>query len=321
MDFTTARPLSEIAALLGATLQGDPEFLVRGINEIHMVRPGDLTFVDHAKYYKKALSSPASVILINKKVECPGGKHLLFSEDPFRDYNRLVNHFFPFQPLQTTATTPHPIVADSARVGEGTILAPGTVIGNDAIVGRNCIIHPHVVIYDRCVVGDRCVIHSNSVVGADAFYFKKYADGHYAKLQSCGRVIIGNDVEIGACCTIDRGVSGDTIISDGCKFDNHVHIGHDTYIGPNCLFAAHVAVAGVTRIEANVVLWGQVGVNKDLVIGSGAVVYAQSGVAASLAPGKTYFGSPAAEARTKMRELVWIKRLREMFEALPKHDK
>lgn len=292
--------------LTGAELLGPGGIAIGGINEIHLVRPGDVTFVDHPKYYKKALKSAASVILINQRMEPPPGKHLLLCDDPFRAYNQLVQHFMTHDTFTPSAA--NPLIDATAQIGPGTYVAPGTFIGPQVRIGKNCRIHSQVSIYADCHIGDHCIIHSGAVIGADAFYFKKFPDGRYEKMLSCGRVIIGNAVEIGACTTIDRGVSGDTIIGDGCKFDNHVHIGHDTYIGPNCLFAAHVAVAGVTRIEAGVVLWGQVGVNKDLVIGPGAVVYAQSGVAGSLPGGKTYFGSPAVEAREKMRELRWLRR-------------
>jgi UDP-3-O-[3-hydroxymyristoyl] glucosamine N-acyltransferase len=143
-------------------------------------------------------------------------------------------------------------------------------------------------------------------------------------MNSCGRVLIEDFVEIGAGCTIDRGVSGDTVIGAGTKMDNLVHIGHDTIIGKNCLFAAQVGIAGATSIEDEVILWGQVGISKTLTIGKGAVLYAQSGVPASLEGGKNYFGSPAIDAKEKMKELVWIKRIpeiyRTMMDRIKNHD-
>jgi UDP-3-O-[3-hydroxymyristoyl] glucosamine N-acyltransferase len=177
------------------------------------------------------------------------------------------------------------------------------------------VLHPGVVVYDHCIIGDRVTIHAGTIIGADAFYYKRRPTG-YDKMVSCGRAIIEDDVEIGASCTIDKGVSGDTIIGQGTKFDNMVHIGHDTVIGRNCLFAAQVGVAGVVRIEDDVILWGQVGVQKDLVIGKGAVVLGQSGVPKSLKGGVTYFGSPVREAREKMKELAMIKRLPDVMALL-----
>jgi UDP-3-O-[3-hydroxymyristoyl] glucosamine N-acyltransferase len=306
MNLAKPVPLSFIAEFLNAKLIGDPHYSVSGINEIHMVREGDLTFVDHPKYYSKALKSDATVVIINKEVDRPAGKNLLISDDPFRDYNKLTKHFNPF--ILSVKS-----ISDSAEIGSGTMIQPDVFIGNHVHIGKNCLIHAHVTIYDNIEIGDDVVIHSGAVIGADAFYFKKYADRGYVKMYSCGRVVIHDHVEIGANCTIDRGVSGDTIIGEGTKLDNLVHIGHDTVVGKNCLFAAQVGIAGVVKIEDNVILWGQVGVNKDLVIGKGAIVNGQSGVISSIEGSKIYFGTPAQEARDKMKELAYTKRLKELF--------
>jgi UDP-3-O-[3-hydroxymyristoyl] glucosamine N-acyltransferase len=305
MKFELAVTLNDLAEITGARVIGEGTSRVTGINEIHMVQAGDITFVDHPKYYDKALQSAATFVIINKEVECPSGKSLLFSDDPFRAYVAIVKHFRPFKPASVA-------IAPTAVIGNGTIIQPNVFIGNNVSIGKNCTIHSGVAIYDHCVVGDNVVIHSNTVLGADAFYFKRRPEG-YDKMVSCGRVVIKDRVELGACCTIDRGVSGDTVIGEGTKFDNHVHIGHDTVIGRNCLFAAQVGVAGVVIVEDDVILWGQVGVQKDLVIGKGAVVLGQSGIPKSLKGGITYFGSPVREAREKMKELALIKQLPEII--------
>lgn len=306
MELTPAIKLSWMADFTKAKLVGDPNYIVTGINEIHMVKTGDLTFVDHPKYYDKALNSAATVVLINKETIAPAGKHLLISDDPFRDYNKLTRHFRPFESMVKP-------ISDTAEIGEGTIIQPGAVIGNHVKIGKNCIIHPNVCIYDHSIIGDNCEIHANTVIGSDAFYYKLYEDKGRVKMYSCGRVVIHNHVEIGACCTIDRGVSGDTVIDEGTKFDNHIHIGHDTHIGKNCILAAQVGIAGVTTVEDDVILWGQVGISKDLTIGKKAVVFAQSGVDKSLPEGKNYFGSPAREARQKWKEMALVTRLPELF--------
>lgn len=308
MNFPRKYTLKEIAGLIGAKFDGDPEFIVSGINEIHMVGPGDLTFVDHPKYYDKALNSKATTILINKEVARPEGKALIISDDPFRDYVFLAKHFRPFEACNSS-------ISPSAEIGEGTVIQPGVFIGNHVKIGKNCLIHSNVSIYDYSVIGDDVIIHANSVIGADAYYFQKKPAG-FRKLESCGRVVIKNRVEIGALCSIDKGVSGDTIVDEGTKFDNHVQVGHDTYIGKHCLIGAHCAIAGVTRIEDEVILWGRVAVNKDLVIGKSAVILATSAVDKSLEGGITYFGAPAEEARKKWREMVFLKRLPELFEKL-----
>jgi len=309
MRFEKPVPLQQIAQLIGAELTGNINAMATGINEIHMVEAGDLVFVDHPKYYEACINSAASFIIINKKTDFPIGKALLIVDEPFEAYLKIVAHFRPFTPSMK-------MISDTSSAGKGTIIMPNAYIGNQVTIGDNCIIHPNVTILDHVIIGNNVVIQSGSVIGSDAFYYNKKItrDVHYKKMTSCGRVIIENDVEIGAGCTIDRGVTGDTRIGAGTKMDNLVHIGHDTTIGKNCLFAAQVGIAGVTTIEDNVILWGQVGVSKTLTIGEGAVVYAQSGVKDSIAGKKVYFGSPVEDAREKMKELVWIKRIPELWE-------
>lgn len=308
MKLPSPATLKEIAALTGAGFHGDPGTVVTGINEIHMVEAGDITFVDHPKYYQKALSSVAGTVIINSREVHPNGKALLFSDDPFSAYITLVRHYCGFSPATV-------MVSSTAIVGEGTVIQPGAFIGNHVKIGKNCLIHSNVSIYDHTEIGDHVIIHANSVIGADAFYFQKRPDG-YRKLESCGRVIISDRVEIGALVAIDRGVSGDTFIGEGTKFDNHVQVGHDTYIGKNCLIGAHTAIAGVSRIEDDVVIWARVSINKDLTIGKGAVILATSAIDKSLPGGKTYFGSPAGEARRKWRELVALKQLPDLISKL-----
>lgn len=308
MKFKTALTLKETAEILGAKYDGPADFKITGINEIHMVEPGDLTFVDHPKYYNKALQSRATTILINKHIERPEGKALLISDDPFRDYVELVKKHSPFE----KADQP---VSQKAKIGEGTIIQPGAFVGKNVTIGKDCVIHSNVSIYDNSMIGDHVIIHANSVIGADAYYFQK-KNNKYRKLESCGRVIIENSVEIGALCSIDKGVSGDTRIGEGTKMDNHCQIGHDTIIGKNCLIGSHAAIAGVTKIEDDVILWGRVAIDKDLVIGKGAVILATSAIGKSLPGGKTYFGQPAIEVRKKWRELAAMRQLPDIIKKL-----
>lgn len=305
MQLNRTYSLQEIAALIGGQIKGSEKHAVTGINEIHRVEPGDITFVDHPKYYDKALQSKATTVIINKDVDPPAGKALIISSDPFRDYVALVKHFRPFEPCSKP-------LSDSALIGEGTVIQPGVFIGNHVIIGKNCIIHSNVSIYDHTLIGDNVIIQSNSVIGGDAYYFKR-RPGFYDKMESCGRTILEDNVEIGALCAIDKGVSGDTIIGNGTKLDNFVQVGHDTIIGRNCLIGAHSAIAGVTTIEDDVILWARVVVNKDITIGKGAVMLATSGTDKSLEGGKVYFGSPCVEARRKWKEIVALRKLAERY--------
>jgi UDP-3-O-[3-hydroxymyristoyl] glucosamine N-acyltransferase len=309
MRFDKPVPVTAIAQLIGADLLGNKNGNTTGINEIHKVKAGDLVFVDHPKYYSTCINSAATFIIINKKMNCPEGKALLVVDDPFEAYLKIVNHYRPFNPSMK-------MISDTSIVGEGSIIMPNVYIGNHVSIGKNCIIYPNTTILDYCIIGNHVIIQAGTVIGSDAFYYNKKTnrDIHYKKISSCGRVVIEDHVEIGAGCTIDRGVSSDTLIEAGTKIDNLVQIGHDTVIGKNCLFAAQVGIAGATTIEDNVILWGQVGVSKTLTIGKEAVLYAQSGVPASLDGGKNYFGSPAMEAKEKMKELIWIKRIPELWE-------
>lgn len=311
MKFENPVPVQWVADFINAKLVGNDKQSATGINEIHKVEIGDISFVDAEKYYDKCINSAASIIIINKETKFPNGKTLFIHNDPFGAYVKLVKHF---RPLEKSIQ----LISDSAVIGDGTQLQPGVFVGNHVQIGNNCLIHPNVTIYDHSVIGDNVIIHANTVIGADAFYYKRRKENavQYDKLESCGRVVIEDDVEIGAGCTIDKGVSGDTIIGKGTKLDNHIHIGHGAVVGKNCLFAAQVGVGGKAVIEDEVILWGQVGVSKDLRIGKGAIIYAQSGVASSIEGGKIYFGSPVEEAKQKMKELNWVKRIPEIWEKL-----
>lgn len=301
MKFPQKQTLAEIAALIDSEYVGPADFPVLGMNEIHVVEPGDIVFVDHPKYYDKALESKATVILINKEVDCPEGKALLISDDPFRDFNKLTLHFKPFQSASNQ-------ISESAKIGEGTIIQPGAFVGNNVTIGKNSLIYSNVVIYDNSIIGDNVIIHAGTVLGADAFYYKNRPEG-LDKLRSGGRVIIENNVEIGALCTIDKGVSGDTTIKEGTKIDNQVQVGHDTVIGKKCLIASQTGIAGCVVVEDEVTLWGQVGVISGITIGKKSVVLAQSGVGKSLPGNDRYFGSPAEGFRKKYKEIAALKHL------------
>ena len=309
MKFPAPVSAQWIADLIHAEVSGNTTASASGINEIHKVESGDLVFVDHPKYYDTCLNSAAGFIIINTKdVVIPEGKTILVVKEPFEAYLKIIAHFRPF-------IAPAKSISDDVSIGEGSVIMPNVFIGREVSIGKNCVIHPNVSLLDYTVIGNNVVIQAGTVIGSDAFYYntKKNRDTWYKRMQSCGNVVIEDDVEIGAGCTIDRGVTAETRIGKGTKMDNMVHIGHDTTTGKNCLFAAQVAVAGGVIIEDGVTLWGQVGVSKTLTIGANAVVLAQSGVPSSIAGGKTYWGTPTDDASVKRRELVWIKRIPELW--------
>ncbi len=308
MKFNTTHTLKEIATIINSEFVGDANFPFSGMNEIHVVQSGDIVFVDHPKYYDKALNSAATTILINKKVDCPEGKALLISDDPFRDFNTLTKHFNPFQFSQVA-------ISATAKIGAGTLVQPNCFIGNHVEIGENCLIHPNVTIYDNTIIGDNVIIHAGTILGADAFYYKKRPEG-YDQLISGGRVVVKDNVGIGALCTIDRGVTGDTTIGEGTKLDNQVHVGHDTVIGKKCLIASQTGIAGCVIIEDEVTIWGQVGTTSGITIGAKAVIMGQTGVTKSVEGGKTYFGTPIEESREKLKQLANVKKIPEILNKL-----
>jgi len=310
MKFPIPYTLNQIATIIKAQYVGHDDFPVFGMNEIHVVEKGDIVFVDHPKYYDKALNCAASIVLINKEVACPEGKALLISDDPFRDFNLLTLFFKPFVQAQKN-------ISSSAKIGRDTIIQPNCFIGNNVIIGDNCLIHSNVSIYDNCIIGNNVTIHSGSVLGSDAFYYKKRPEG-YDKLISGGKVVIEDNVDIGALCTIDKGVTGNTTIKKGTKLDNQVQVGHDTVIGEKCLIASQTGIAGCVIIEDEVTLWGQVGIASAVTIGKKAVVLAQTGVSKSLEGGINYFGTPAEESREKLKQLAYVKQIPYILKKLEK---
>lgn len=284
---------------------GNSAFKITGINEIHKVIAGDLTFVDVEKYYQTALNSAASVILINKAVTPPSGKTLIVLDAPFEAYNKLVRQYRPFSPLNA-------IISETSFVHPSSIIEPNVILGNHVKIGKNCYIQSNVTIRDYTIIGDQVTIESGAVIGATAFYYKSTENG-FKKWRSGGRTIIQDQVEIGAGCTICKGVSGDTIIGAGTKLDCQVHIGHGVVIGKNCLMAAQVGIGGKTIIGNHVILYGQVGVSAKLKIGDNVTVLAKSGVTKNLKANRQYFGYPAGETKRMYKELAALRSLPDLL--------
>lgn len=309
--------INELIQLIGhpVTIVGDSSAVITGINELHSVKKGDLSFVDNERYYGRAVASEATVLLINNSsIECPEGKAFIITDDPLRDYIAVVDHFVHFSPQSTPI---HP----SAQIGEGTIIQPLVFIGENVKIGKNCIIHSNVSIYAGTVIGDNVVIHSNSTIGADACYFQKRPDG-WVKFTSCGDTYIGNNVEIGCNCCIDRGVSGTTYIDDGCIFDNLVQVGHDTHIGKRTLLGSQCGVAGCTYIDDDCKIWAKAAVNKDLYIAKGTVLLACSAIDKDVKEeGRTLFGMPAGDASAKWREMAMLRKMPELLQMLDEWKK
>lgn len=301
MKFPEPVSVKELAAKYGAQVFGDESFFATGINEIHKVEPGDIVFVDAEKYYNKCLNSAASVIIIDKKVDFPAGKTIMVCEKPFDIYNSIVKSYRPFNPLNS-------LISPTAEIDPTAVIEPNVVIGDHVKIGKHSYIQSNVTIRDYSIIGDHVVIQSGAIIGTDAFYFKKHKEG-FEKFCSGGRVIIEGHVDIGAGCTINKGVSGDTIIGEGSILDCQVHIGHGVVLGKRCMVAAQVGIAGKTVVGNDVVLFGQVGIAQNLTIGDKVVVGAKSGVSKDLESGRNYMGYPAVESMTKYREWAALRHL------------
>ncbi|GIV31706.1 MAG: UDP-3-O-(3-hydroxymyristoyl)glucosamine N-acyltransferase [Saprospiraceae bacterium] len=301
MKFPQPLRAADVARSIGARLIGDPDTLLTGINEYHKVQPGDITFADNEKYFARSLQSAATAIILPVAIEAPPGKIIMVCDQPWQAYDSLVRQYRPFNPLSAT-------ISDSAVVHPAAIVEPGVIIGHQVHIGAYSYIQAGTYIGDFTLIGQHVIIQAGAIIGTDAFYFQKTQEG-YRKWTSGGRVVIEDHVQIGAGCTINKGVSGDTVIGAGTKIDCQVHVGHGAVIGRHCLIAAQCGISGKAILEDEVVLYGQVGVAPRVRIGKGAVVSAKSGVSKDLPPGKTYFGIPAEEIRQKQRQLAALRLL------------
>jgi UDP-3-O-[3-hydroxymyristoyl] glucosamine N-acyltransferase len=303
MKLKKAISVAEIAKLLATkAVLGNANLLVEHLDEIQRVKKGSLIFIDNDKYLNQGIYSPATAVLVDKMVDYPTNKALIWVENPFEAFNLLAKIFSPF--IAMTAT-----ISPNATIGENTIIEANAVIGDDVQIGKNCLIRANVVICSGVTIGDNVVIESNSTIGSDAFYHKKNQDKTQTRLHSIGRVVIEDEVEIGSNCTIDKSITGETRIGFATKIDNQVHLAYGVQIGRHCYIAAQAGISGNAIIQDYVSIYGQAGVSNSVVIGEGAVILAQAGVSKSLAGGKSYFGSPALESRVHYREIAALRRL------------
>ncbi len=301
MKFEHPIPIKEIAAWIGARILGDNTLFATGINEIHKVEKGDITFVDAEKYFSRSIGSAASIIILNKETDCPPGKALLLCEEPFLAYEVITQKMRPALKWDAHARV-------EQHIHPGAYIEPGVRIGNHVQIGEGTYIQSGSIIRDHVQIGKHVTIQSGAIIGTDAFYLKKWGE-RYQAWTTVGRVIIQDHVQIGAGCTINRGVSGDTIIGEGTKMDCQVQIGHGVVIGQHCMIAAQVGIAGKTILGDRCVILGQVGIAQNLVIGNDVTIYAKSGVGENIEDGKEYFGIPATEARERYKQLVVLRQL------------
>ena len=348
--------VKDIASLLHGSIVGDAEIEIARVAKIEEATEGDITFLANPKYEKYLGSTRASAVIVSRDLDEKklNGKRRNIAfvkvDDPYLSFLRLLQTLqppvdFTFSGIHPTAVVlssavlsqgvaigAHVVIGERARVGSDSKIAHGTVIGDDVVIGSGVRLYPNVTIREQCRIGDRVVIHSGTVVWSDGFGFALQKDGTYTKIPQVGIVLIEEDVEIGANCTIDRATLGETLLKRVVKLDNLIHVAHNVVIGENTVIAAQTGISGSTKIGNNVVIAGQVGIVGHIEIVDNVTILAQSGISKSLTkPGAKYFGTPAKEHRNALRIeaalrqlpdlLQEVKRLRERLEVLEKQLK
>lgn len=324
MPFTAA----EIAKLLQGEVTGDASIVLENFAPADRAQKGDLTFAENEDYFLAAEKGAASAILVNEQFTSDK-KVLIRVKNPRVAFAKVLPLFFPepaFAPgihattviagsaeVDPTAHVgPFCVIEAGAKIGMRTVLRGGNHIGADSELGADTQIFPNVTIYPQTKIGSRVRIHSGSVVGSDGFGYV-FDEGAHRKVPQIGNVIIGDDVEIGANVTIDRGALGPTIIGKGTKIDNLVQIAHNVVIGGNCIVVSQVGISGSTKLGSYVTVAGQAGLTGHLTIGDRVIIAAQSGVMNDIPAGEKWFGSPAQSDKVIKRQWVAMQRLPELL--------
>jgi UDP-3-O-[3-hydroxymyristoyl] glucosamine N-acyltransferase len=283
--------VDELAREIGAEVVGDGSADVTSCATLEDAQPGQLSFLANIKYAKQVEATKASAVVVAPSVKVEGVT-LLKSADPYFAFRQAVVKLHGFRRHPHAGIHPAAHVDPTATIGEGTVVYPGAYVGPGTTMGRDCIVYANAVIYDGCVIGDRVIVHAASVIGADGYGFATNKGIHH-KIPQIGNVIIEDDVEIGACCSIERAALGSTVIGKGTKIDQLVVVGHGTKVGPHCLLVAQTGIAGSVTLGHHVTLAGQTGVSGHLKIGNQVTVGAQSGIISDIQDQQTVVGSPA----------------------------
>lgn len=310
--------VGELADLLGARLEGDAARAIRGVAPLGTAGAGELTFLERESLISRLERSSPGAVLVREDVELPESDAVILRVDrpeaAFAQAIRLIHPSADSRPrIHSTAVIEqgvtlgsdvsvgaHAVVETGASIGEGTQIGPGAFVAGDAVVGRDCRVGHGVSLLSAARLGDRVVVHEGARIGTDGFGLATTAGGA-VKVPQIGCCLIGDDVEIGANCTVDRGALVDTEIGARTKLDNLVHVGHNVRIGEDCVIVAQVGIAGSTTIDADVTLGGQAGVAGHLTIGAGARIGGQAGVFGDVPAGATYSGYPARPHRESLR--------------------
>jgi len=331
------KTLGELAEYIGGKVVGSSDVVIKSASTLGRAGEGDISFLANRKYEKQLRTTKASAVIVGKEtpnVSVP----LLVAEDPYYAFMQIMVLLHGHRKHKKVGISPHATISDSAkvgadchihdfvtiadkaRVGDGCIIYPCVSIGRGVQVGNDCIIYPNAVIYNGCRIGNRVIINANTTIGEDGFGYASHKGIHH-KIPQIGIVIIEDDVEIGACCGIERGTLGDTIIGQGSKLGDLVAIGHGTKIGAHCLLVAQVGIAGSTTLGHHCIVGGQVGIVGHINIGNNVMIAAQAGVINNVPDGKVLLGAPAIDAEQGKRAYSMIQYLPEMRQNIRKVEK
>ena len=332
MPFTTA----EIAKLLAGEVLGDVNATLTGFAAADAAKPGDLTFAENEEFFAAAENSLATAVIADARFTSTK-KIVIRVTQPRVAFAKAIAVFFPEPKLpagiHSTAVVaksaqvdptvhigPHCLVGERVKLGANVVLQSGNSVGNDAVLGDDVNLFPNVTIYPRTQIGKRVRIHAGAVIGSDGFGYV-LDGGIHRKVLQIGNVVIGDDVEIGANVTVDRGALGSTVIGKGTKIDNLVQVAHNVQIGEHCIIISQVGIAGSTKIGNYVILAGQAGLAGHLKIGNQAIVAAQAGVMLDIPDGGKWLGSPAQPDKEFKRQVVALRRLPDLLKKISAWEK
>jgi UDP-3-O-[3-hydroxymyristoyl] glucosamine N-acyltransferase len=326
------RTLGELAEYVGGRICGDPKIIIKSASTLGRADEGDISFLTNRKYEKQLRTTKASAVIVGK--ETPAASvPLLIADDPYYAFMQIMVLLHGHRKHKKVGISPRASISDSAKIGmdchihdfvtiedrakikDSCIIYPGVYIGRDVQIGNDSIIYPNVTIYDGCKIGNRVIINANSAIGEDGFSYATYKGIHH-KIPQTGVVILEDDVEVGACCGIERGTLNDTIIGQGTKLGDMVTIGHGTRVGSNCLLVAQVGIAGSTNIGNNCTIGGQVGIVGHINVGNNVTIAAQAGVINNIPDNRVILGAPAVEANLGRRAYSMIQYLPEMRQSI-----
>jgi len=331
------KTLGELAEYVGGRVVGDPKIAIKSTSTLGRAGEGDISFLANSKYEKQVRTTKASAVIVGKEI-ADASVPFLVAEDPYYAFMQIMVLLHGHRKHKKVGISPHATISDSAkvgadchihdfvtiadeaRVGNGCIIYPCVSIGRGVQVGNDCIIYPNAVIYNDCRIGNRVIINANTTIGEDGFGYASHKGIHH-KIPQIGIVIIEDDVEIGACCGIERGTLGDTIIGQGSKLGDLVAVGHGARIGSHCLVVAQVGIAGSTTLGHHCVVAGQAGIVGHINIGNNVTIAAQAGVVNNIPDGKMVLGAPAIEAEQGKRAYSMIQYLPEMRQSVRKIEK